>query len=198
MSAALTRVWCGVPAQTSASTQSPAALTLQSSRTTRRQHLCGLGALLLPAAAPATAAAAAAAAADSSSSRRAETARIEAAYDGYAATYDELDGGAAAEQLGFPALRAALLAQAHGDVLETAVGTGLNLPLYDPAALTSLTAVDLSSGMLAQAARRAAGLGLDSALDGRLSLLQADVEQLGASLGDRQFDTGGGANRLGG
>lgn len=78
------------------------------------------------------------------------------------ATYDELDGGAAAESLGFPALRQQLLAQARGDVLETAVGTGLNLPLYnlESGALTSLTAIDLSGGMLAQARRRAEQLGL--------------------------------------
>ena len=192
MSATFTRVWCSAAQQqpSSASAHGPAATPLQGARTTRRQQLCGaLGALLLPAS-PAAAAAAAAAADDTSSSRRAETARIEAAYDGYAATYDELDGGAAAEQLGFPALRAALLAQARGDVLETAVGTGLNLPLYNPAALTSLTAVDLSGGMLAQARRRAAALGLDAQLP--LTLLQADVEQLAAALDGRQFDTGAG------
>ena len=108
------------------------------------------------------------------------------------ATYDSLDGGAAAESLGFPALRQQLLAAARGDVLETAVGTGLNLPLYDSAALTSLTAIDLSSGMLAQARQRAERLGLSERT--RLQLVQADVEQLQAALGGRQFDTG--ASRL--
>lgn len=105
-----------------------------------------------------------------------------------AATYDELDGGAAAKQLGFPALRQSLLARARGDVLETAVGTGLNLPYYQPAALTSLTGIDLSGGMLAQAAARAQRLGLpDSA---GLRLVQADVERLQEALGGQTYDTG--------
>lgn len=183
----LVRPYCSVAGQ-----QQPAAASQRRAptsilQTTRRQQLQGaIGAALLPLVGPATAAAAAEDA--SGSGQRAETARLEAAYDGYAATYDDLDGGAAAEQLGFPALRAALLAQARGDVLETAVGTGLNLPFYQAAALTSLTAVDLSRGMLSQAARRAAQLGLADRL--RLQLVQADVELLQAALGGRQFDTG--------
>lgn len=112
-----------------------------------------------------------------------------------AATYDELDGGAAAEQLGFPALRQQLLRAASGDVLETAVGTGLNLPFYDSTALNSLTGIDLSSGMLAQAARRAEQLGLADSV--ALRLVQADVERLQEALEERTFDTGGCAGRVG-
>lgn len=47
-----------------------------------------------------------------------------------------------------------LYLQASGSVLEVAVGTGLNLPLYDWSAITSFTCMDLSKGMLNQAARR--------------------------------------------
>ncbi|KAF8072525.1 SPBC3B9.04 [Scenedesmus sp. PABB004] len=83
---------------------------------------------------------------------------VGADYDGYAATYDALDGGAASAALGFPGLRRALLAQASGDALEVAVGTGLNLPLWDWASLASLTALDLSPGMLDAAAARAAAV----------------------------------------
>ncbi|GLI68241.1 hypothetical protein VaNZ11_012593 [Volvox africanus] len=55
---------------------------------------------------------------------------LQQAYDKYSCKYDELDGGAAAEAFGFPQLRRKLLDQARGDVLEVAVGTGLNLPYY--------------------------------------------------------------------
>jgi ubiquinone/menaquinone biosynthesis C-methylase UbiE len=109
-------------------------------------------------------------------------------YDPFAQGYDGLDGAAPADALGLPDLRRALLSRARGHVLELAVGTGLNLPLYDTAAgggaaagvacagaglfgpaaaaaaqpgapaLCSVTGVDLSRGMLAQAARRAEAL----------------------------------------
>ncbi len=67
-----------------------------------------------------------------------------------AESYDALDSSIAADALGFPELRRQLLAQASGQVLELAVGTGLNLPLYDGSAVQSLSAVDISSGMLWQ------------------------------------------------
>lgn len=110
-------------------------------------------------------------------------------YDPYAPSYDGLDGAAPADALGLPDLRRDLLSRARGHVLELAVGTGLNLPLYDTAAgggaaaavdcgsggwfgppssstspapgapaLCSVTGVDLSRGMLAEAARRAEAL----------------------------------------
>ncbi|KFU77375.1 Ubiquinone/menaquinone biosynthesis C-methylase UbiE [Amycolatopsis lurida] len=53
--------------------------------------------------------------------------------------------------------RAWACGQATGEVLEVAVGTGLNLPLY-PAGVT-LTGIDLSDGMLAIARGRAERLG---------------------------------------
>lgn len=64
--------------------------------------------------------------------------------------YDVLDSGAAADVLGFPELRRELIAKAHGHALELAVGTGLNLPLYSASRLKSLTALDISAGMLHQ------------------------------------------------
>jgi ubiquinone/menaquinone biosynthesis C-methylase UbiE len=114
----------------------------------------------------------------------AEAAALQAQYDGYAGTYDRLDGGAAADALGFGDGRAALLARASGRVLELAVGTGLNLPLYDWSAVSELTAVDLSAGMLSQAgARVAASPALRAA---RLALVQADVSAL--PFPDASFD----------
>ena len=94
---------------------------------------------------------------------RADTEDIAKAYDGYAATYDDLDGGAfAAETLGLEKSRRDLTSRATGDVLELGVGTGLNLPGYDlraGGAIRSLTAVDISGGMLNEARTRADELG---------------------------------------
>ena len=87
---------------------------------------------------------------------------IAEAYDRYAATYDDLDGGVlATDTLGLDAMRKTMLARASGEVLELGVGTGLNLPGYDMSdKVTSLTAVDISNGMLALARDRAGELGM--------------------------------------
>ncbi len=69
--------------------------------------------------------------------------------------------------------------QAGGDVLEVAIGTGLNLPRYPPG--VRLTGVDLSRVMLAAAAKRAADL------DITVDLSEADAERL--PLDDASFDT---------
>ena len=70
-------------------------------------------------------------------------------------------------------------ARAKGDTLEVAVGTGLNLPLYDPD--VRLTAIDLSPEMLEIAKRRADELG--QAVD----LREADAHRL--PFADASFDT---------
>lgn len=70
-------------------------------------------------------------------------------------------------------------AQAAGEVLEVAVGTGLNLPHYPPA--IRLTGVDTSPAMLAGARNRAAELGLQA------DLRQADAQEL--PFPDGSFDT---------
>ncbi|HLN59967.1 MAG TPA: methyltransferase domain-containing protein, partial [Symbiobacteriaceae bacterium] len=46
------------------------------------------------------------------------------------------------------------IAEARGRVLEIGVGTGKNLPLYDPAQVSELVAIDFSPGMLAKAKER--------------------------------------------
>lgn len=69
--------------------------------------------------------------------------------------------------------------QAEGDVLEVAVGTGLNLPHYPDSA--RVTGVDLSDGMLARARSRAADL------DRPVTLRQADAHAL--PFDDATFDT---------
>jgi ubiquinone/menaquinone biosynthesis C-methylase UbiE len=69
--------------------------------------------------------------------------------------------------------------RARGDVLEVAVGTGLNLGLYPPE--TSLTGVDLSPEMLALARSRAADIGRP------IELKEADLAAL--PFDDGSFDT---------
>jgi ubiquinone/menaquinone biosynthesis C-methylase UbiE len=69
--------------------------------------------------------------------------------------------------------------QATGEVLEVAIGTGLNLPLY-PDTVT-LTGIDLSQAMLDLAADRAAQL------DRTVTLQQANAHDL--PFDDRSFDT---------
>ena len=52
--------------------------------------------------------------------------------------------------LGIQKLRSRLVTQATGQVLELAVGTGLNLPLYNAALIDAYTGLDLSPEMLSQ------------------------------------------------
>ncbi|MER5489068.1 class I SAM-dependent methyltransferase, partial [Streptomyces sp. NPDC002812] len=54
--------------------------------------------------------------------------------------------------------RSWVCSQATGEVLEVAIGTGLNLPLYSPG--VHLTGIEWSPQMLALARRRADELGL--------------------------------------
>ncbi|MFI5586036.1 class I SAM-dependent methyltransferase [Amycolatopsis sp. NPDC051758] len=70
-------------------------------------------------------------------------------------------------------------AQATGEVLEVAVGTGLNLPFY-PAEVT-LTGLDLSSGMLSLARDRA------RAIDRPVTLREGSAHAL--PFADASFDT---------
>lgn len=65
-------------------------------------------------------------------------------------------------------------------MLEVAVGTGRNLPYYGPA-VTSLTGIDLSPGMLAVARGRARELGRDA------DLQVGNAQSL--DFGDAAFDT---------
>jgi len=110
----------------------------------------------------------------------AATSDIASAYDTYSKTYDLLDGSRFVGQgLGLDGTRLQILQLASGDVLELGVGTGLNLPGYDFARISSLTAVDISEGMLGKAKARMEalellsggnGIGLDGkSVDVRLS-----------------------------
>ena len=132
---------------------------------------------------------------------------IRSVYDSYSTDYDSLDGGAIADLLGFKRLRARAVSLAKGRVLELAVGTGLNLPLYyhsdsdldsstTSSVVSSLTAVDLSPGMLSVASKRIEDLGLGRKGDREFSssrsppppiLVAADAAAL--PFEDSSFDT---------
>jgi ubiquinone/menaquinone biosynthesis C-methylase UbiE len=83
------------------------------------------------------------------------------------------------ERVQFAGGRRWVCSRAAGEVLEVAVGTGLNLPFYPPG--IRLTGVDLSSGMLAVARERAAALGSD------VVLREADAQAL--PFPEASFDT---------
>ena len=98
-------------------------------------------------------------------------------WDQYAGRYDRRIEHT--ERMLFPGGREWACAQATGDVLEVAVGTGRNLPYYRQ--LHSLTGIDLSPGMLAVARQRATALGID------VDLRVGNAEAL--EFGDATFDT---------
>ena len=98
-------------------------------------------------------------------------------FDRIAAPYDR--GMAPLEKLWLKELRARLLPEAKGNVLEIGVGTGANLPFYPPS--VSLTAVDESTDMLSVAMRRAISL------ERRVQLGRMDAEAL--VFPDGCFDT---------
>jgi ubiquinone/menaquinone biosynthesis C-methylase UbiE len=89
------------------------------------------------------------------SSGGATEARVRRIWDRYADRYDR--DMRLVERVLFAGGREWVCGQARGDVLEVAVGTGLNLPFYPPG--VALTGLDLSPAMLAVARDRAAELG---------------------------------------
>ena len=105
------------------------------------------------------------------------TAKARRVWDAYAPRYDRAIR--LLERLQFRGGREWVCSQARGEVLEVAVGTGLNLPFY-PAGVR-LTGVDLSPEMLTAARARAAELGRDA------DLREADAEAL--PFPDASFDT---------
>jgi ubiquinone/menaquinone biosynthesis C-methylase UbiE len=107
-----------------------------------------------------------------------QNARRRRAWDKQAGRYDRQIGWWERRLFG-PDNRAWAARRATGDVLEVAVGTGLNIPFYDPA--LSLTGIDLSPEMLDIARKRAADL------DREADLREGDAHKL--AFGDGSFDT---------
>jgi ubiquinone/menaquinone biosynthesis C-methylase UbiE len=86
-----------------------------------------------------------------------ETDRIRALYEKDAPRYDRTM--AFFERLLFKDARNWVCSQARGDVLEIAIGTGLNLPFYSDD--VRLTGMELSPAMLDRARQRAGRIGRD-------------------------------------
>ncbi len=106
-----------------------------------------------------------------------ETERVRAIWDRSAPGYDRAIGFF--ERLLFSGGRQWVCSQAHGDVLEIAVGTGRNLSYY-PTTIR-LTGIELSRPMLERARRRASDLGIAA------DLQQGDAQAL--PFADASFDT---------
>jgi len=96
----------------------------------------------------------------------AEAARVRRIYDRAAATYDS-----SGITRWFDRLRARLLAQARGDVLELGVGTGATLRFYR-GEVRSLTAIDVSPRMLERARTLSPGAAFP------VTFLEADFQTL--------------------
>jgi ubiquinone/menaquinone biosynthesis C-methylase UbiE len=110
-------------------------------------------------------------------SSQTETERVREIFDASAAQYDK--GMAFTEKLFFGDGRAWACSQARGQVLEIAIGTGLNLPFYP--ADVELTGIEISPAMLEIARRRAKSLGR------QVKLVVGDAQALPFS--DQSFDT---------
>ncbi len=102
---------------------------------------------------------------------------IKAIYDRLATQYDRRER--LLEWLLLRRHRRKLLSRARGEVLEVAIGTGLNLPFYPPEC--SISGTDLSPVMLQLAQRRA------ERLRRVVRLQEMDTQQL--AFADESFDT---------
>jgi ubiquinone/menaquinone biosynthesis C-methylase UbiE len=114
----------------------------------------------------------------STEEREKQNARRKRAWDKQSANYDRQIGWFERHVFG-EENRAWACGRAHGEVLEVAIGTGLNLPFYPADA--RLTAIDLSPEMLAIARKRADDLGRE------VDLREGDAHEL--PFADGTFDS---------
>lgn len=110
-------------------------------------------------------------------SQQKETERMREIFEASAAQYDR--AMAFNEKLLFGDGRAWACSQARGQVLEIAIGTGLNLPFYP--AEVEITGIELSPAMLEIAGQRAQRLGR------QVELVAGDAQAL--PFPDQRFDT---------
>lgn len=107
-------------------------------------------------------------------------ARVQRYFDAHAGGYDQQMGGAERWLLG--GHRRWATSRAEGEVLELAVGTGLNLPMYDEKA-RRVVGVDVSEEMLQRASARVA----EHRLGHRIAVRLGDAQRL--DLLDASMDT---------
>jgi len=120
----------------------------------------------------------------SAAAAAAAAAAQEQAYDAFASSYDRLDGNSkVADTLGISSLRKQAALVSKGDVLEVAIGTGLQADYYDWSQIISYTGIDQSQGMLDMAASKFGAAGIPS-----LSLTKQDASSMTA-FKDDSFDT---------
>ena len=110
-------------------------------------------------------------------------AKLNAQYDSYSQSYDNTNGGEIASLLGFDELRATASEYLSGNVLEIAIGTGLQTKFYDQKKISSFTGIDISSGMLEKAKEKVA-LNLPN-IPTNLELMNAES----LNYQDKSFDT---------
>ena len=99
--------------------------------------------------------------------------QLPSTYDSFSSKYDVLDGGSATEVLGINAMRVKAASFVKGNVLEFAVGTGLQSTFYDWNQISRFTGVDNSEGMLSLARQRIPALPIPA--NTKLDLRLADV-----------------------
>ncbi|MGE5674537.1 MAG: class I SAM-dependent methyltransferase [Mycobacterium leprae] len=102
-----------------------------------------------------------------------QTESVRRKYNRNAVVYDAMD------RMIHEQWRRRVIGMARGRVLEIGVGTGTNLPLYDPAVTRELTGIDFSPGMLSRARTKPCRV--------PLTLLEMDAQQM--DLPDASFDT---------
>ena len=104
-------------------------------------------------------------------------------YDKIASGYSSGNNGEAAKVLGVESLRAVAGREVTGDVLEVAIGTGLQSSFYDWMTIKSLTGIDESQEMLAEANTRLKSVAGSS----HISLQPMDATMM--SFADNSFDS---------
>ena len=108
-----------------------------------------------------------------------ENASAMRSYPRFAAMYERMSRGSGEQRFMEP-LRQKILARAHGLVLEVGAGNGLNFPLYDPARVEQVEAIEPDPAMLLYARERVKAARVP------IMLTQASVEAL--PFDDATFD----------